>query len=103
MLANQAEQVEVFPGGFAGQLFQDLGFGVAPKNDPHLLIPAWVDAIQLDGTSMDQLFESATLLIKAGFGKLGALEGVEHAQEMLAFAEDNLRSSHRPALSQISH
>src|SRR5215470_15159067 len=91
MFADQAQQVEVPFGGLLGELFEHLRLGVGAQHQPDLLVPSGVDLVQLPGARVNQLFERAAFLLGAGHGKVGAFQGVEHAQQVLALAENDLR------------
>src|SRR6267154_2034670 len=93
MFADQAQKVIIRFRRLLDQLFQHLGFRISAQNQTDLFVPGGVDVIQFTRAGMNQFFERAAFLLRAGDGKIGALERIENTQKMLAFAEDDLRSA----------
>jgi hypothetical protein len=52
---------------------------------------------------VNQLLDDAALLFESRRGKSAAFHGIEDAQEVLAFAKDNLGSPHSFSLCCVSY
>ena len=93
MFADEAEEVEIFLGRLFGELFEHFGLGFAAEDEADLFIPSSVDMVQLAGALVDELLEDAALLLHARDGEMRAFEGIENAEQVLAFTEDDLRGA----------
>jgi len=93
VFADEAEEVEIFFGRLLGKLFEHFGLGFGAEDETDLFIPSGVDAVQLAGALVDELFEDAALLLHARDGKMRAFKGIQDAEKVLAFAEDDLRGA----------
>ncbi len=103
MLADQPQQIEIFFGSLARELVEQFRFHFSAQHRADFFIPAWIDAIQLLRARMNQSFDHAALLIEARRGQCAAFHRIEHAKEMLPFAEDNLRCPHGLAFPRIAN
>ena len=90
MFADEPEEIEIFLGRLLGELFEHFRLGFGAENETDFFIPSGVDVIELAGAGVDEFFERVALLLHASDGEAGAFERVKHAEEMLAFAKDDL-------------
>src|SRR5215472_1588565 len=93
MLADQAQQIKILLWSLLREFLKHLRLRVGAQHQPDLFIPRGVDLIQFAGARVDQFFEGMPLLLCARDGQIGSFERVQHAQQVLAFAENDLRSA----------
>src|ERR1700730_1938804 len=98
MFADEAQELEIFFGSLFDELFKHVRLGIGTEDQPNFFVPGGVDLIQFAGTGVNEFFENAALLLHAGDLERRAFERIENAQEMLAFAENDLRSAGDAAL-----
>ena len=103
VLADQAQEVKIFPGRLAGKIVESFGFYFGAEDYADFFVPALIDAIQFLGARVDQLFDDAAFLFEARRGQRAAFDGIENAEKMLAFAKNNLRSAHGLALLRVAY
>lgn len=103
MFADQAEEIEIFFRGLAGEIVQGFGLYFGAQDYADFFVPALIDAIEFLSASVDQLLDDAAFLFEAWRGKRAAFDGIEDAEKMLAFAEDNLRSAHGLAFLRVAY
>lgn len=103
VLADEAKQVEVFFWRLARELVEELRLYFGAEDRADFFVPARIDAIEFLRARVDQSFNHATLLIEARRGERAAFDGIENAKEMLAFAENDLRSANGFALPGIAN
>ena len=90
VLADQAQQIEIFFGRLARKLIEQLGFHFGAQHGADFFVPAGIDSVELLRARVDQAFDHAALLIETRRGQRAAFDGIENAKEMLAFAENDL-------------
>src|SRR6516225_9260827 len=98
MLADQAQEIKILLRSLLREFLKHLRLRVGAQHQPDLFIPRGVDLIQFAGARVDQFFQGMPLLLRARDGQIGSFERVQHAQQVLAFAENDLRSARSRAL-----
>src|SRR6266436_4793286 len=93
MLTDQAEQIIIAFGSLLDELLQHFGLGIGAENQANFFVPCGVDLIEFASARVNQFFQRATLLLGARQRQVGAFERIEHTQEVLAFAKNNLRNA----------
>src|SRR5882762_8014563 len=93
MLANQPQQIEIFFRSLLYQFLEHLRLGVGTENEPDLFVPSGIDLVQFTGAGVNEFLERAPLLLHARDWQLGALEGIQDTQQVLALAKHNLRGA----------
>jgi len=103
MFADEAQQIKIFLGGLARELVEQLGLHFGAQHGAHFFIPAGIDVIELLRARVNEPFDHAALLFEARCRQRAAFHRIEYAKEMLSFAKDNLRCSHRLAFPRIAN
>src|SRR5262249_7998265 len=98
MLADEAEKIEIGFGRLLYELLEHFGLGIGTADEAGVFVPGGVDVIEFAGAGVDEFLERAALLLHASDGELGAFERVEDTEQVLTFAEDDLRSTADSAL-----
>src|SRR4029077_14652004 len=97
------QQIEIFLWSLARKLIQQLGLHLCAQHRAHLLVPAYVDAIEFLRSRVDELLDHSALLVQTRSGQSATFHRIKHAQKMLPLAKYDLRGTHGLPLPCITH
>src|SRR5215470_16764867 len=98
MLADQPKQIVIRFRGLLDQFFEHLRLCIGAQDQTNFFIPGRINVIQFARASVDQFFERAALLLTASDRQIRSFKRIKNAQQVLAFAKNDLRSAHDSAL-----
>ena len=103
VLADQTEQVKIFPRSEPRKLVENVRFHFRAEHRSDLFVPVRVNAVELLRARVNQLLDDAALLIEPCRWQRAVLDRIKDPKQMLALPKHNLRCSDSLAFCCISY